>query len=131
MVVITPAISARIWFLHTEGISADAIGRKLDLHRATVGYELRRLKEINGDFTAKRLYHGRKLIMSPSKVLRAKRSINSGEARNATACQRLHFPTIDPRRVREALSRIGLKGRVRKKRPMLTRRHVVRRKLWL
>ncbi|KAH7096905.1 hypothetical protein BKA62DRAFT_592421, partial [Auriculariales sp. MPI-PUGE-AT-0066] len=62
----------------------------------------------SGDFTAKRHYHGRKLLMTPTKVLRAKRSINGGETSTAAACQRLHFPNINRRRVGEALSKIGL-----------------------
>jgi len=115
--------SAQIWIHHTNGLAGQAIARELNLPALSVAYELRRLKEVNGDITSKRLYCGRKLLMSPSKVLRAKRSINSGLTPTAAACQRLHFLTIDCQRVGEALCRIGLKGRRRKKRPLLSRLH--------
>ncbi|EJD35865.1 hypothetical protein AURDEDRAFT_74894, partial [Auricularia subglabra TFB-10046 SS5] len=77
-----------------------------------------------GDPYAKRLYRGRPKVMTPHKVRRAKRAIRNGTARDATDLQRQLFPFVTPQCVRRALCGVGLNGRVRRKKPLLTRRHV-------
>lgn len=59
-----------------------------------------------------------------------KKAIESGEARDGADVKKQLFPTVPARTIRRELCEIGLNGRVRRKKPMLTRKHVEKRLEW-
>jgi transposase len=130
MVVCTPIISQSIILLKEAGHGSRAIATRLGIGKSTVNDELKRLASVNNNIHKKRLYKGRARLFDDRDIRRAKRWILGGRAFDATDLQRKLFPDHSPRRVREMLSRVGLKGRVRRKRPLLTKRHVQLRRKW-
>ncbi|TFK58032.1 hypothetical protein BDN72DRAFT_746581, partial [Pluteus cervinus] len=76
------------------------------------------------DFYAKTPIPGRPRALTPHDERVAKRAILSGACQDATDVQRSLFPDIHAMTVRRMFCRMGMKGRLRRKKPYLTHTHV-------
>jgi len=129
--VTTPTKSARIWQLRkSENLSLREIQDRTGIPNSTISRELKRLEASDGNFYEARNYKGRKPLMSPHDVWMAKQAILGGQCTTAAEVACKLFPDVDPRRVGEALSKIGLKAYARVKWPLLSKTHVWKRKKW-
>jgi len=132
MVTCTPTKKARIMQLRKQGWKFKDIGNEIGLESSVVSRNYNKLikKGPHPD-----LYHhepipGRPKIITPHAERRAVRLITSGECRDATDVQRVLFPRLHPTTVRQMFIRKGMPGRIRRKKPWLSRKHVSKRNMW-
>ncbi|KZP08327.1 hypothetical protein FIBSPDRAFT_751964, partial [Athelia psychrophila] len=111
MVVCTPTKKARIFDYHNDGLSFEAIGRKLDLAPTTVRRNYAQMLR-NNDPYHKNPKPGRPRKLAPEDLRHAEHLITSGEARDGSEVRMQLFPHVSDRTIRRNLSEIGLHGRV-------------------
>ncbi|KAF8151554.1 hypothetical protein B0H34DRAFT_615194, partial [Crassisporium funariophilum] len=125
MVTCTPTKKAAIYHLRQEGKTFGEIGNMLSLDQSVVSRNYRKLEEQgpDPDFYARVPIPGRPRVITPHAERRAQRLITSGECRDATDVQRELFPRLDPSTVRRMFIWKGLHGRIRRKKPWLSKKH--------
>ena len=111
------------------GTESTDIANHLNLNVSTVRRNYKKVQK-TGDFYAKPPRPGRPRALSPRSLRRAKREITSGQARDGADVQRQLFPNVGASTIRHNLSEMGLKGCMRRKKPLLTKVHIKKRKLW-
>ena len=126
---LTPTKKATILTLNSQGKRASEIAAHLGVTAKCVREQLRKLA-INRDPYYKAPGRGRPRALSARDIRQAARAITSGNAHDATDVQRKLFPDIHPSTVRRALTNYGLPGRVRRKKPLLTKKHKRIRAYW-
>lgn len=129
MVYTTPTKKARIYHMRNHGSSYRQIGRELGLSDGTVRRNYAQLSE-NPDFYAKTAKTGRPSKFSQSDRNLAARKIRSGVARDGADLRRQFFPDLSYRTIRRKLAEMGLHGRRRRKKFMLTKIHIQKRRKW-
>lgn len=129
MVLCTPTKKARIVLYREQGKSFTDIGHILGIDRRTVARNWACVHDTH-DYYAMKSKSGRPKRLDCRALRRAARAITSGFARDATDLQRRMFPDVSARTVRRELCSIGLNGRIRRKKPFLTKSHVAQRKVW-
>jgi DNA-binding MarR family transcriptional regulator len=112
----------------TFGEIADILG--LDTSVVSRNFRKLEMQGPNPDFYAKPPIPGRprKLLLHDERC--AERAISSGKCRDATDVQRKLFPDLHPTTLRRMFVRKGLFGRIRWKKPWLSKKHISGRKLW-
>lgn len=125
----TPTKKARLLTLANLGHKPTEIAQQLGIHPSTVRRNLTKLYQ-NPDPYAKKPKPGCPRILTPHSLRRAAREITSGQAHDAEDVRRQLFPHISPRSMRRYLCSIGLNGRVRRRKPLLTCTHKKKRNAW-
>lgn len=125
----TPTKLAKLSLMKQKGDTNTEISEELGISVRAVQYNWKRMQQTSNPY-AKRPYKGRKRRFTPRKLRRAARMIRSGEARDASDVQRQAFPDFAPETVRERLRSIGLNGRIRRKKPFLTKKQIRQRRIW-
>lgn len=129
MVLCTPTKKARIYDWRNEGRTFDAIGLKLGLDASTVRRNYTQMCKTHNPYY-KTPRSGRPRKLSPRDLRRAERALANEDARDGSEVHKLLFPNVSARTVRRNLSEVGLKGRVRRKKPLLTQTHKEKRAAW-
>ena len=129
MVYATPTKKARIYHMRTHGASFREIGRELGVSDSTVRRNYALLSE-NPDFYAKTPKPGRPSKFSQGDRNLATRKIHSGVARDGADLKRQFFPDLSYCTIRRKLAEMGLHGRRRCKKFMLTKIHIQKRRKW-
>ena len=132
MVVCTPTKKARIYTLRQAGLKFLDIGHILNMKESTVSRNFCALQKQgdNPNFYLRKPIPGRPRVITPHAERRATRLILSGECSDATDVKRVLFPQLHATTVRRMFIRKGLLGRVRRRKPWLSKRHILGRKLW-
>ena len=126
----SPTKKRAIVIYHQLGFKPGDIAPKVNLEVSGIRKQLKKLGE-DIDVYAKTPRPGRPKRLNSHDLRRARRAIMSGELPDATAVQREMFPDVSARTVQRALCGIGLFGRVRRKKPLLTKQHKFRRQQWV
>lgn len=126
---LTPTKKARIWDRHNQHQTQKEIAHDLDISQPTVSKTLAQMHH-TGDPYAKEPRSGCPKILDDHDKLIARRAIVSGECADASEVQREHFPNISKRTIRRFLADMGLNGRIRRTKPLLSIAHVRRRRVW-
>lgn len=108
---------------------AREIANILHIHPSTVSRQLRRLRQ-NPDFYYVKPRPGRPRILSPRSIHHAYIAIECSHASTAADIQRQLFPHVSEWTVRRALHSAGLSAYIKRRKPLLTRRHRLRRRQW-
>ncbi|KAH6906659.1 hypothetical protein BKA70DRAFT_1105502, partial [Coprinopsis sp. MPI-PUGE-AT-0042] len=108
-----------------HGRTFEQIGNELKIDCTVVSRNYRKLERqgSNPDFYAKAPKPGRPRLISPRDERLAERMITSSRVSDATNVKRKLFPHISASTVRRMFSRIGMHGRIRWKKPFLSRAH--------
>ena len=132
MVICTPTKKAHIWRARNAGQKFGEIANFLQLNESVVSRNYWKLAKQGPkpDFHTKPPIPGRPRALTPHAERRAERAIGSGDCRDATDVQRKLFPDLSAPTVRRMFVRRGLHGRVRWRKPWLSKKHVRNRKLW-
>jgi len=132
MVTCTPTKKAYIYRKHQQGTKFSVIAEELGLNPSVVSRNYHKMEEQgpNPDFYAPPPIPGRPRVITPHAERRAERLITSGHCRDATDVQRVLFPERDPTTVRRMFIRKGLNGRVRRRKPWLSKKHIYSRRKW-
>lgn len=129
----TPTKKARIYHLRKkENKTFTEIGDILGIDATTVSRNFKKLDSQgkDPDYYSTTPGSGRPRALTPHDERRAERLIKSGKCRDATEVQRELFPKLHPTTVRRMFLRLGLKGRLRRKKPLLTGKHIKGRRNW-
>ena len=126
---LTPTKKARIFQWHLEGRSNVWIAEQLGRNRRTIDRQVQHLCQ-NPDPYVVQPGRGRPRVIGNRDLQEACLELKRGHARDGEDVHRLLFPQLGASTVRRALANIGLRGRVRRKKPFLSVVHVVRRRNW-
>lgn len=129
MVQCTPTKKARIVQMRASGQKFPDIANILGLHPSTVRRNWAKVHQTK-DFYAKPTRTGRPRLLSPRSLRRAEREITSGRVRDGSDVKRQLFPTVGASTIRRNLCEIGLNGRVRRPKPLLSKIHIQKRRAW-
>lgn len=129
MVVCTPTKKARVVHMHKHGSNFTEIGKELGFSKQTASRAWHSYLK-NPDFYAKVPKPGRPKALSDYDCRIAARKIRSGQARDATDLHRQEFQHVGVTTVRRALTAMGLPGRRRRKKFLLTKIHIAKRNFW-
>ena len=118
--------------MRNAGQTFTEIANFLKMDRTVVSRNYKKLAQQgpNPDFCTKPSKPGRPRALSPVSERNAERAINSGQCRDATDVQRKLFPHLHPSTLRRMFIRKGLHGRVRWRKPWLSKKHITNRRLW-
>lgn len=86
---------------------------------------------ITRDWYRKTHRPGRPRKLDKEDLKKAEETIDSGEARDGEDLRRQLFPDVGSSTLRRNLCEIGLPGRIRCAKPLLTEEHVLKRRDWL
>lgn len=125
----TPTKRARIVQMHDRGMTFNDIARDLGLHPSTVSRNYAKFHKKH-DYYRKTGAGGRPRLLNARDLRHAEQEIVSGHARDGADVHRQLFPHVGASTIRRNLCEIGLHGRVRRAKPLLTKKHVQRRKEW-
>lgn len=125
MIHTTPTKRARIVSLFSEGTPAPKIASMLDVHRSTV-YRVNKKYSGRKNFYSPERRKGRPRKLDDHDVQFAVRKIYGCAANNGSDLQRQYFQSASARTVRRYLYKAGMKGRKRRRLPLISR---VNRKL--
>jgi hypothetical protein len=126
---LTPTKKPRIWQYHADGLSSHQIADKLPWDRRTIDRTITLMKQHPDPyyFTP---HPGRPRSLTPADLAFAKLSLKRGACRDGADVQRELFPNTGASTVRRALAMIGMNGRVCRKKPYLSKRHICARRKW-
>lgn len=113
-----------------HGLRPREIAQKVGLERSCVAKQLKKLR-VNPDPYWKAPKPGRPRKLNEYDLRRARRAIITGQAPDASFLQRDMFPGVSARTVQRELCRMGLHGRRRRKKPLLTEKHKEKRRVWV
>jgi len=122
---LTPTKKAHIWHWHLEGKSNNWIAEQFGRDRRAID----RLRQ-NTDTYAVTTGRGRLRAISKHDLLEAHLELKRGHAHDGEDIRRLLFPKLAASTVRKALATSGMSGRVRRKKPLLSRSHILKRRKW-
>lgn len=118
---LTPTKKARIWQYHSDGLSNRQVAKKLGYDRRTVDRTVRLMEaHPNPYYTTPR--PGRPRTLNPSDIAYAQLCLKQGTVRDSAEIQHQLFPNTGASTVCRALAMAGLHGRVRQKKPLLTKK---------
>ncbi|GJE96522.1 transposable element Tcb2 transposase [Phanerochaete sordida] len=126
----TPSKKSRMLLLDDQGKMARSIATEVGMSASQVRKIMPGLRESRDPYAVKPK-PGRPRKLDERDLRRARREIKSGRAPDATALQRDMFPDVSPRTVQRNLCEIGLPGRVRRKKPYLSKKHRKSRREWV
>ena len=125
----TPTKKARIFQMRQLGTEFTDIANQLNLDVSTVRQNYKKVRKTE-DFYAKPSRPGRPRVLGPRALRCAEQAITSGQARDGADVRRQLFPNVGASTMCRNLSEIGLKGCMRRKKPLFTKVHIKKRKLW-
>lgn len=118
----TPHKKSEILKLSQQGQTDTEIASKLHIHYSTVHRNLQKMRE-DPDFISKPPGSGRPPKLGLRDLRRADCVITSAFVCNATDFKWKLFPQVSVRTMHQVLSKRGLHGRVRHRKPLLTQNH--------
>lgn len=119
----TTAEKVKILGLHDVNISNGSIAREMGRDTSTIGRIISKYDE-NRDLIYKRPRAPYPTKMTAEDDALAVQMVESGEGIDATHIQKTAFPHLSAETVRRHLTNLGLPGRIRRKKPLLTEEHV-------
>lgn len=124
---LTPTKKARVWQYHCDGVSNAEIARRMGRDSSTIDRLVIRMTE-HPDPYYRPPGRGRPPKLNSRDLRLARRKIESGEVADAADLKRNYFPDVGDSTMRRALANMGLNGRVRRHKPLLTAAHILKRK---
>lgn len=129
MVPVTPTKRARIVHMREEGKKFSEIAERLKISRSSASRNYYTMRKQRDPYYVKP-GRGRKRLLSERDLRNAERHINIGDVRDGADVHRDLFPDVSARCVRKSLQRVGLNGRIRREKPLLTDAHKKKRRAW-
>lgn len=125
----TPTKRARIVHLHDYGIPFPEIAVDLGLSLSTCCRNYAKFSKTH-DYYCPIKKSGRPRKLDKRDLRRAHRAVDNGTARDGADIQNQLFPDVSHSTICWNLCEIGLNGRVRREKPLLTDKHVKSRTTW-
>lgn len=126
---LSPSKRARIRELRDQHWLNIQIAKKFAVHKSTIGRMLHKM-DLHDDPYFVTPGRGRPPIIDKDDILYARRKFKGGFWKDGADAQREHYTRAGASTWRRKLAEAGLHGRVRRKKPMLTKKHIRTRRAW-
>lgn len=125
----TPTKQARIVQMRAANVTYGNIADELGISESTAR---RNWAKFHGtqDWYRKPYRPGRRRKLDDEDLKRVEEGFDNGDLRDGEDCRRQLFPHIDSSTMRKNLRRIGLKGRIRREKPILRQENITKRQEW-
>lgn len=128
-VQLSPTKRARVISLRKRGEKFQDIADELHCHKSSAIRAWQRYHE-KENFYAVTPGRGRPRCLEPYERRKACQMIRSGQSATAADVQRDRFPEVSARTMRRTLEQEGLHGRRKRKVPLMTKVHKIKRQKW-